>query len=189
MSCNNVGGCSGSGASCNARVEGAAQTTSVGSSLVLLAFVSYRLRKRNLVLLSNDSSSRSRIWVNGSRFVVNRERPIGCPSEGCRESDGMSAWPRRIRTGPERVRLPFSRFDVEALGVGRRRPCTDRRCGPAAKKAPMTRQLLAALSHDGHARAFLDQPRREIAMRAAMIALETAAHRLAHLGGRRGRAR
>ncbi len=42
----------------------------------------------------------------------------------------------------------------------------------------MTRHVLAALSHDGHARAFLDQPRREIAMRAAMIALETVAHRI-----------
>lgn len=42
----------------------------------------------------------------------------------------------------------------------------------------MTRQILAALSHTGHARAFLAQPRREIALRAALIAFESVAYRI-----------
>jgi len=41
----------------------------------------------------------------------------------------------------------------------------------------MTR-ILAALSHDGHARSFVTQPRREIALRAALIVVETVAHRV-----------
>ena len=42
----------------------------------------------------------------------------------------------------------------------------------------MTRHILAALSHTGHARAFLAQPRREIALHAALIAFETVAYRI-----------
>jgi hypothetical protein len=42
----------------------------------------------------------------------------------------------------------------------------------------MTRTLLAALSHDGHARSFLAQPRREIALRAALIVFESVAYRI-----------
>lgn len=42
----------------------------------------------------------------------------------------------------------------------------------------MTRNVLSALSHNGHARAFLSQPRREIALRAALIAFETVAYRI-----------
>lgn len=51
----------------------------------------------------------------------------------------------------------------------------------------MTRHILAALSRAGHARAFLDQPRREIALRAALIAFETVAYRIDVALARRGR--
>jgi len=47
LGCSNNAGCTGSGASCDARATGASQSASIAGSLALLGLVSYRIgRKR-----------------------------------------------------------------------------------------------------------------------------------------------